>query len=51
MIIVRVELWSAITGEVTEIARMNVANIGGTEHIGDYRCATLRGGTKDMLDQ
>lgn len=43
MIIVRVELWSAVTGKVTEIARMQIDNIGGTQSRGDYHCATMRG--------
>ncbi|MPT48016.1 MAG: hypothetical protein E2598_06295 [Sphingobium sp.] len=43
MIVIRVELWSAITGEKIEIARMNISNTGGTENIGNYACETLRG--------
>ena len=40
MIVVRVELHSAITGQVSELARMNIANIGGTQTKGDYHCET-----------
>ena len=51
MIIVRVELHSAVTGQVTEIARMLIANDGqGTQTHGDYYCTTFRGRTKDALN-
>lgn len=43
MIIVRVELHSAITGKVTEIARMGIANVGGSSSHGDYAVETYRG--------
>lgn len=43
MIVVRVELWSAITGEKSEIARMHISNVGGTENLGNYDCQTFRG--------
>lgn len=51
MIVVRVELHSAITGEVKELARAHVSNIGGTNEIGDYECVTLRGRSKATLDR
>lgn len=51
MIVVRVELHSAITGEQTEIARMNISNIGGSEAIGNYRCETWRGRSSEDLDR
>ncbi len=51
MIVVRVELWSAITGEKTELARMHIANIGRTETIGNYNAATLRGRSSADLDR
>ncbi|KUR80943.1 hypothetical protein [Novosphingobium sp. FSW06-99] len=51
MIVIRVELWSAVTGEQTELARMVVDNIGGDMTRGDYRCRTLRGGSKAALDR
>lgn len=50
MIVVRVELHSAVTGETTEIARMLIDNIGGTHKRGDYRCRTLRGRNSADLD-
>lgn len=43
MIVIRVELWSAIDGKKTEIARAMIANVGGTEKVGDYRGETYRG--------
>lgn len=51
MIIVRVELWSAITGEKTELARMFIDNVGGTVTKGHYRCRTLRGRSSEQLDR
>lgn len=51
MIIVRVELHSAITGEVTELARMHVCNEGGTAELGDYGVSVLRGRSKRALDK
>lgn len=51
MIVVRVELHSAITGQVSELARMNIANVGGTATKGDYHCETLRGRSKADLDK
>lgn len=51
MIVVRVELWSAITGEKTELARMHIANVGGTEALGNYNAATLRGRSAADLDR
>jgi hypothetical protein len=51
MIIVRVELHSAITGKVTEIARMGIANIGGTREIGKYLAETYRGRSAHQLSR
>lgn len=51
MIIVRVELWSANSGEVTELARMKISNAGGDDNVADYKCATLYGRGKAMLDR
>lgn len=44
MVVVKVELHSAITGEVTELARMHISNDGTSNKpsIGNYRVATLR---------
>jgi hypothetical protein len=50
MIIVRVELHSAITGEKQELARMMIDNIGGTVTTGNYRVRTYRGRDEATLD-
>lgn len=51
MIIVRVELHSARTREVTELARMEIANTGtGTLARGNYHGRTLRGRNATTLD-
>lgn len=50
MIVVRVELWSARTGQKTELARMHIYNdeTGGTFHR-NYKGRSLRGrSTKDL---
>lgn len=45
------ELHSAITGHVTEIARMIIANRGtGTPTLGHYDAMTLRGRSRAVLD-
>lgn len=51
MITVRVELHSAINGQKTEIARMMIDNIGGTDKVGNYRCRTYRGRSGEDLDR
>lgn len=55
MLIVRVELWSAITGKVTEIARMQIANDGAASatnpRLGDYVARTFTGRDTAALDR
>ena len=51
MIIIRVELWSARNGEKTELARMVIDNIGGTDQRRDYRVRTLRGRSVEALNR
>lgn len=51
MIVVRVELHSAITHKVTELARMHICNVGGTATKGDYTVDVLRGRDKETLDR
>lgn len=51
MIVVRVELHSAITRKVTEIARMRICNVGGTVDLGDYSAEALRGRSREHLDR
>lgn len=43
MLVIRVELHSAITGETTEIARALIYNKGGTSDRGDYNAMTFKG--------
>lgn len=51
MIVVRVELHSAIDGSVRELARMHISNAGGTNTLGDYDVQTLRGRSTAELDK
>lgn len=51
MIVVRVELHSARTGAVTELARMDIANIGGTRNSGDYAVQANRGRDREALSK
>lgn len=51
MIVVKVELWSAIDGSRTELARMSIDNIGGTVERGDYRARTYRGRSGEALER
>lgn len=50
MIVVRVELHSARTRKVTEIARAIICNVGGTHTRRDYICEILRGRSKEAFD-
>lgn len=45
MLVVRVELHSAITGDVTTLATALIDNVGGTELRGDYRARAYAKGT------
>lgn len=45
MIVVKLELHSAVTGQVSEIGRMYIANTGGSAERGDYDVAVCRRGT------
>lgn len=53
MIIVRVELLSAITGRTTELARMTIVNDGTSENprSGNYEAVTLRGRNREALEK
>ncbi len=46
MIVVKIELHSAITGEVSEIGRTYIDNVGGTQDRGDYRVRVCRRGNE-----
>ncbi len=50
MIVVKIELHSAITGEVSEIGRMNIANDGsGDAGRGNYSAALMRRGSPNKV--
>jgi len=49
MIVVRVELHSAVTGRVTELARMFIWNVGGSRERGEYDGATFIGRSKEQF--
>ena len=52
MIVVSVQLDSAISPtRDKELARVLIANEGGTDTLGDYKCVSLRGRSKEQLDQ
>lgn len=49
MIVVKIELWSAVTGKVKEIGRMYIANDGSSDNPkrGDYKVKVCRKGSFD----
>ena len=49
MIIIRVELWSAVTGQKTELARMAICNESGGGNLRDYSGKTYRGRDEEAL--
>ena len=52
MIVVSVQLDSAIhESRDKELARVLIANEGGTDTLGDYACVSLRGRSKEQLDR
>lgn len=51
VIVIRVELWSAITGKQTELARMAIYNESGDGNSRDYSGKTYRGRDKKTLIQ
>ena len=53
MLVIRVELHSAVTRKVTELARMHIWNTGShtqTRTRADYQGHTLRGRNREALD-
>lgn len=51
MLVVRVELHSAITGKITEIGRMIIANDAtGTRTRGNYQTRVFKGRSTSQLD-
>lgn len=55
MVIVKVELWSAVTEHRTELARMEIANDGvlSSKNVnrGDYEARTLKGRSTEQLNR
>jgi hypothetical protein len=53
MIVVRVELWSAVTGNKTELARMHICNEGTNTNprLGNYVGTTFVGRDQEALDR
>ena len=53
MIVVKVELWSAITGAKKELARMHISNTGESPSpkLGDYDGKTFVGRSTEALDR
>ena len=45
MIVIKVELHSATTGQIKEFSRVIIDNIGGTKTKGNYRCRSYRKGS------
>ena len=45
MIVVKIELHSAITGKVAEIGRAHISNIGGTFKRGHYEATVFKRGS------
>ena len=48
MLVVRVELHSAITRKITEIAQMCISNVGGTTARGNYEARTFIKGSSEV---
>ena len=42
MLVLKLELHSARTGEITEIGRTIIANVGGSSELGNYLCKVAR---------
>ena len=52
MLVVKVELWRfGNPDDVEELARMKIANVGGTASLGNYSVRTIRKGTKDQVQR
>jgi len=46
MIVVKVELHSAITGHIINLGTAIIANVGGSETLGNYKAQAYRKGTE-----
>lgn len=42
MLVIRIELWGAVTGKRTELGFMTISNIGGTGYRGNYEVRLAR---------
>jgi hypothetical protein len=53
VIVIKVELHSAVTGKMTELARMLISNTGDNPNPrwGDYIAQVIRGRSKEQLDK
>ncbi len=53
MILIKVELHSAVTGKMTELARMKICNDGlsSNNNFGDYIAQTFIGRSTDQLEK
>ncbi len=52
MIVVRVELYHATTGRITELARMHIINDAtGTPALGNYEIEIMRGRSRSQLSK
>lgn len=53
MIVVKVELHSAITGQISEIGRMHITNDGSSDNVrrGNYNVSLMRRGTTDQVQR
>ena len=48
MIVARLELHSAITGKVTELGVVRIANVGGDSHLNDYEVRVQRRNEREL---
>lgn len=51
MIVIKVELHSAVTHQITELARTVIYNNGGTGTLGDYKTFACRGRDAEALQK
>ena len=51
MIVVKIELWSARTGKITEIGRMRISNVGVAGKLRDYAVEIMRRGTTGAVQR
>lgn len=50
MLVIKVELHSALDGRVETLGVMSICNTGGSKKRGDYTAHVVRKGTKDFWD-